>query len=211
MKIVIFGGTGPTGRLLVQEALDAGHDVVVYARSPEKFGALHGRLQIVKGGLSDSAKIRETIKGTDAVISVLGPSATRTPGTPIADGLQNAVKAMKEFGVRRLVAICTPSASDPKDRFDLRFPPLVAIVRFLLPHAYREIQGIAKVVRDSALDWTLVRVTLINNGPVTPIRIGYLGSGSVGMWISRTTLAKFLLAQVNDSTWVCAAPAISGS
>jgi|GEM_PF-6488115 len=38
MKIAIFGGTGKTGKHLVLEALNAGHDVTILARTPSKTG-----------------------------------------------------------------------------------------------------------------------------------------------------------------------------
>lgn len=211
MRLTIFGGTGPTGRLLVTAALDAGHDVTVFARSPGKLGIADERLRIVQGELSDAAGIRASIDGADAVISTLGPGAARVPGTPITDGMRHVVAAMQELGVRRLVAIATPSASDPRDRSDLRFRLLVIGVRTFLRPAYHEIVGQAAVIRGSGLDWTLVRVPLLADGPVTAVRAGYLGTGATGMRISRATLAAFLLAQADDGTWVGGAPAVSGS
>lgn len=88
MRLTIFGGTGPTGRLLVTAALDAGHDVTVFARSPGKLGIADERLRIVQGELSDAAGIRASIDGADAVISTLGPGAARVPGprSPMACG-----------------------------------------------------------------------------------------------------------------------------
>jgi uncharacterized protein YbjT (DUF2867 family) len=35
-NVVVFGGTGPTGLLFCQKALDHGHNLTIYARSPEK-------------------------------------------------------------------------------------------------------------------------------------------------------------------------------
>ena len=36
-KLVVFGASGPTGRLVVQQALQKGHLVFAVVRSPEKF------------------------------------------------------------------------------------------------------------------------------------------------------------------------------
>lgn len=52
MKIAIFGGTGPTGQLVVREALAAGHDVVAFARNPGKLEVADARLRVVEGQLT---------------------------------------------------------------------------------------------------------------------------------------------------------------
>ena len=48
MKLAILGGAGRTGRLLVQQALNAGHEVRVLVRSPERFTPKSDRLEVVK-------------------------------------------------------------------------------------------------------------------------------------------------------------------
>jgi putative NADH-flavin reductase len=211
VKITIFGGTGPTGRLLVEDALAAGHEVTVFARSPQKVAIADQRLRVVAGELTDAAAVRAAIEGADAVISVLGPHAARVPGTPITDGMRNIVVAMEGLGVRRLIATSTASASDSRDRRSLFVRVAVAGLRTFLRLAYDEVVGQAAVIRGSDLDWTLVRVPGLTNGPVTSVRAGYLGAGKVGFLISRASLAAFLLAQAVDPTWVGGAPAISGS
>lgn len=75
MRISVFGGTGPTGLLLVQQALSQGHDVVAFARTPSKLPQ-HERLSVVEGQLDDPVKISAAIVGTDTVVSVLGPAPT---------------------------------------------------------------------------------------------------------------------------------------
>jgi NAD(P)H-binding len=65
-------------------------------------------------------------------------------------------------------------------------------------------------VRASDTDWTIVRVSMLNNNPASGrIRAGYLGKKQVGTNLSRADLAAFLLGQVQDATWSRQAPAIS--
>jgi hypothetical protein len=76
--------------------------------------------------------------------------------------------------------------------------------------AYAEIVRIAEAVRASRLDWTLVRVPLLNEKPQTKsVRVGYLGQGTVKTAISRSDLAWFMLEQVKRDDHVRKAPAIS--
>jgi uncharacterized protein YbjT (DUF2867 family) len=48
MKIALFGGTGKTGKHLMQQALDQGHSLRVLVRSPEKVTITHDNLKILQ-------------------------------------------------------------------------------------------------------------------------------------------------------------------
>jgi putative NADH-flavin reductase len=211
MKLALFGATGPTGKHLIAQAFTAGNQVVAYARNPSKISTSHDRLVIVQGELSDSSAIERTIDGADAVISVLGPR----PGEDrkrrsLTQGMQNILAAMQKTGVRRLVLSSTPSVSDPNDLPDYKFIILVGLIKTVMRPAYDEIVSVAQLVRKSDNDWTIVRVSMLNNNPGTgKIRAGYLGKKQVGTNLSRADLAAFLIQQVEDATWLRQAPAIS--
>jgi uncharacterized protein YbjT (DUF2867 family) len=209
MELVILGATGSTGKLLVEQALAAGNLVVAYARNPAKLNLRNERLTKVQGELSDLAKIESAVKGADAVLSVLGPKGG-SKGKPLTQGMQTIVAAMQQHGVRRLIVTSTLSASDPQDRPELRARVLVGIIRLSMRPVYEEIVSMAEVVRASGLDWTILRLTLLNNKPASGlVKAGYLGKGEVGTWISRADVAAFMLKQVQDTRYLRQAPAIS--
>jgi hypothetical protein len=67
-----------------------------------------------------------------------------------------------------------------------------------------------KVVTDSDLDWTIARITNpTDKASKGTLRVGYLGRDKVGSAMSRTDIAAFLTAQLNDTSNLKAAPAIS--
>ena len=211
MKLTIFGATGATGKQLIEQALAAGNQVVAFARNPSKIGMSHEHLTIVQGELADTAAIERAVSGADAVISVLGPRPREDINSkPLTQGMQNILVAMQKTNVRRLIISSTPSASDPNDLPDFKFKVLVAIVKSAMRPAYEEIVNVARIVRESDTDWTIVRVSLLNNNPGSGrIRAGYLGKKQVGTNISRADLAAFMLRQVEDTTYLRQAPAIS--
>ena len=43
MRVLVVGATGGTGKQLVQQALDQGHDVTAFARDPRKVTLTHSR------------------------------------------------------------------------------------------------------------------------------------------------------------------------
>jgi putative NADH-flavin reductase len=70
--LAIFGSTGPTGRALVQQALDEGHEVTAVARNPDAIGASGSRLRVLRGDVLDEASLDGVLQGVDAVLSALG-------------------------------------------------------------------------------------------------------------------------------------------
>jgi putative NADH-flavin reductase len=209
MKIAIFGATGETGRQLVEQALAAGYQVVAYVRNPSKLNTKHENLTIVQGELADQAIIERAVSAADAVISVLGPRGG-SKGKPITRGMQNIIEAMKKQGVHRLIISSTLSAKDPNDLPDFKAKALVNLVKLTMHAAYEEIVSVADTVRKSDLDWTIVRLTTLNNNPKSgKVRVGYLGKGEVGLRISRADLAEFMLKQVQDTKYLRQAPVIS--
>jgi putative NADH-flavin reductase len=209
MKIVVFGATGGTGRQLVEQALVAGHHVVAYARNPSKLNVNHEQLKVIQGELADETLIESAVTGADAVISVLGPRGG-SKNRPITQGIQNIITAMKKQNVRRLVITSTLSTKDPNDLPNLKTKTLVNLVKLTMHDAYKDIVSAAETVRNSELDWTIVRLTMLNNNPKSgKVKAGYVGKGEVGTWISRADVAGFMLKQVEDTKYLRQAPAIS--
>jgi putative NADH-flavin reductase len=209
MRITIFGATGGTGKQLVKQALAEGNEVVAFARNPSKLNITDKNLTLLKGELTEDALIENAVRGSDAVISVLGPrGGSRTK--PLTQGMHNIIEAMKKQGVRRLIISSTLSAKDQNDLSEFRAKALVNLVRFTMHAAYEEIVSVAETVRASNLDWTIVRLTMLNNKPKSgKVRVGYLGRGEVGTWISRADIADFMLKQIQDTKYLRQAPAIS--
>ena len=70
MKIFITGGMGFIGSYIVMELLDAGHEVTILARNPDKIPAFRTMpgLSLIKGGLEDRELIHASLPGHDGCI-----------------------------------------------------------------------------------------------------------------------------------------------
>ena len=209
MKLAVFGATGPTGKELVAQALEEGDEVVAYARNPAKLGITNQLLTVVQGELSDRAQIERVISGADAVVSTLGPRGG-SKEKPLTHGMQNIVAAMNKLGVRRIIITSTLSVKDRNDKRGLRARALVFLVKLAMRPSYDEIISVAETLRASDLDWTILRMTMLNNKAKSgKVRAGYLGRGEVASRIARADIAGFMLRCLQEGNYVRQAPAIS--
>lgn len=217
MRVVILGGTGPSGILLIEEALAAQHTIVVYARSPQKLPvhlSKHPEITIIKGELQDAEALATALAGAHAVLSALGPTLGNPAGTPIAHGYAVVLEAMRRAGVRRLIALGTPSIRDENDKFSLVYSAMVAVVAVGARSAYRDIVAVGEVIRESEdIDWTLVRVPILKNDKNREVRAGYIGDGvaGAGYTLARQGFAAFVLQELEKGEWIKRAPLITSA
>jgi putative NADH-flavin reductase len=209
MKLTIFGSTGPTGQYAIKLAIEKGFNVVAYARNPSKITIKDKNLTVIKGELNDDLAIEYAVRDAGAVLSFLGPKGN-LKDTKLSDGMKNIVAAMEKQGVKRLVALGTASITDEKDNYPFKFRLLVKMVKTIAPGAYSEIRAIGAIIKNSNLDWTIGRVSILNSKPLSKIIIcGYYGKEIKSLGISRADMAWFFIDQIDKSNFIKKAPAIS--
>lgn len=106
MKIIVFGASGPTGRQVVEQALEQGHAVTAFVRNAGRMALEHSALRVVEGDALDAEAVAAAIAGHDAVISALGAPANKT-GVIRSQGTLNIVRGMEAAGVRRFVSLAS--------------------------------------------------------------------------------------------------------
>jgi len=217
MHVLILGATGPCGTLLVKEALGASHTVVIFARSPEKLSEEirnDTRVTILKGELDDESALSAAVENVDAVLSALGPKlshGTYPRGEPLTRAYSLIIKVMAVHSVKRLIALGTPSMTDPHDKQSLKWTLIVGGIKTLAPTVYSDIVGIGNIIRTEgdALDWTIVRVPFLTDSNSRDVVAGYVGDGKTGTTLSRVGFATFVLQELAKNEWVKKAPLIT--
>ncbi len=207
-KILVLGATGPTGRHIVTQAIERGYDVTALARSPEKAANLQG-VKLVVGDARDETILRRALDGRDGVISALGtPASPFKEVTFLSTATRSLIAAMKAEQVSRLVAITGIGAGDSIGHGGFLFDNV--IFPLLLRKVYADKNRQEAIIKDSGLDWTIVRPSILNNKPgrgttkaLTDLN-DYHGGG-----IARADVAKFVLDQVTSDTWLRKAPLIT--
>jgi putative NADH-flavin reductase len=207
-KILVLGATGPTGRQVVSQALEQGHQVTAFVRDPKRMPITHDRLRLVTGDVTDEGPaLRSAVVDQDAVISALGVGMTFRSHDLIARSMPRIVAAMEPQGVSRL--IFTSAFGVGSTWIDVPALPRF-MIRLFLRDVYADKAASEEVLRRSQLDWTLVHPVMLTHGPRTGrYRVGERLSLHGLPRVSRADLAAFLLAQIQDPTYIRKAVLIS--
>jgi putative NADH-flavin reductase len=208
MKLAIFGASGRTGRPLVQQALDAGNTVTALVRTPATFPIQNERLIIVQGDATDPAAVEKVVQGADAVLSALGQTKNSPPDMQTV-ATKNIIAAMQKYGVSRFVSLTGAGVDAPDDQPKLINHVIKFALKAMSGKVLKDAENHAEVLRNSDIDWTIVRGPMLNEGPHTgQYRVGWVGVNT-GTRISRADVADFMLKQVRDTTYLRKAPMIS--
>jgi putative NADH-flavin reductase len=208
MKLTIVAATGRIGHELVTQALAAGHDVTAVARRPRDLPAAV-RAVTVDLAAADPGVLADAVAGADAVLSGLGPRSIRESGitTP---GTRAIVTAMRATGVRRLVVVSAapvstvasagnpnPPRHDPGEGFVTRHV-LTPMVKRILTQHYADLATMEDLLRDSGLDWTVVRPPRLNDKPLSGrYRSAYGRNVRGGVSVGRADVAHLMLDLLN--------------
>lgn len=192
----------------MRQALEGRHEVTAFVRDPARLGMDHPRLRIVSGDVMDAARVKEAVAGSEAVLSALGHTKASTKDIQTA-GTENIVAAMKKHGVRRILSLTGAGVRDPKDQPKLSDKIIVFLLERLQGDVLRDAVVHAEVIKESGLDWIIVRGPMLTDGPHTgAYRVGYVGKNS-GSKASRADVADFMLAQLSSDEYLGQAPMVS--
>jgi len=209
MKILVIGASGGSGRQLVAQALERGYAVTALVRNRAKLISTHQFLTIQVGDVLDQSSVDQAVAGQDAVLCALGHKRWFYPNRILSKGTENIIHAMNTHRVRRFVCETSLGVGDSFGRLGLYYT--LFTIPFILPFYYWDKSRQESVIRTSGLDWIIVRPgTLNNRSPRGTIRHGK----NVGNWIwtvriSRADVARFMLDQITDDTYLHQSPGIS--
>ena len=196
MKLVVLGATGGTGLEIVRQAIEHGHSVTAFVRSPDRMKPFWDRIHIQQGDPLNSAELERVIQGHDAVLSGFGP---RVPVSKADANLlqQFAValtSAMLRVEVRRVVVESVAFLFR-----DSIVPPAYLLGRLFFPRTVADASAMERVLGESELDWTIVRPPGLTDKAYTGkyrVREGHLPR--FGFKISRADVADFMLKAVEN-------------
>lgn len=216
MRVAVLGASGGTGRHIVSGAFDRGLDVVAVGRSTTTLASelpeANGRLDVRRADLLEEGSVPGAIRGCDAVICSIAPPLQQhllRSTVLFSRGVRSLVSAMRAERVPRLVVVSSAGVLDG----DPSHPPVYRYVLkpLLFDRAmYRDMRVMEQTVRDSGLEWIIVRAAGLTDGPRSGrarVQDGRLPEG--GSRVSRLDLAWFLLDQLQDDTHLSGHPTLA--
>lgn len=202
MNIVIFGASGGTGRELVKQAIEAGHDVSAFVRREPAGGVDFFGARVVRGDVVDRTAVAGVLRGDVAALSALGAPTPFQPYPAFLEGIRNILHGLEEGGGRRLVYLSFVGVPESRDQFGFIGKHLIA--PRVLRHATEGHRQNEEAIKASALDWTIVRAAKLTDGDRTSTyRVGErVVPRGVVPTISRADVAHLMLQQLARSDHV---------
>ena len=196
MKLLVLGGTSGTGRHVVIQALEKGHQVTVLARDRTKAGLEHEHLRFADGDVRNTQALGEAMAGQQAVVSAIGRGRSFKSENLIADSVPGILAAMQSHHIKRLLFT---SAIGVGDTFRDAPLPMKIFARTLLRGIYADKIIGDEMIRKSGLDWTIVQPVGLTDGPLTKrYRVGEHLPLSGLATISRADAAHFIVDRLDD-------------
>ena len=202
MNVFVIGAAGGIGRQAVEQALASGHRVTAVLRHPAKLPLTHPRLELVTGDILHPGTYERRLERQDLVISAIGAAGglfSDKPTTLYSQGNAVLLEAMRRRGALRVYVIsATAIEVSPVLPPFIRFIEKYVIQR-LLRHMYADLRAMEAVVRESPLDWTIVRPPQLSDKPLTGrYRFSVNGLLKNCLHISRADVAHFMLENAGN-------------
>lgn len=195
MKLLVIGATKGIGAQLSEHAHKRGHAITALVRNPEKIKFNTGALNVIGGDIRDKDSVGMAAAGQDAVCITIGVGPTFKPVTVFSEGTKNVVEAMKKENVQKLVCVTGIGAGDSKNHGGFLYDKLVFPI--FLNTIYRDKNIQELIVRQSSLQWLIVRPGFLTNGPITgKYRVLTDLTGVTCGNISRGDVAHFILGEL---------------
>jgi putative NADH-flavin reductase len=191
MRLLVLGATGGVGMELVRQAVERGHAVTAFVRSPERLSPFAGRISVHRGNLLASAELARVMQGHEAILSGFGPRLpiAKSDAHLLRDFAVALAGALDETHVQRALVVSTAFLFK-----DAMIPPAHLIGRLFFSGVVADATAMEAVLENSRHDITVVRPPQLTDKPHTGkfrVREGRLPR--FGFSISRADLADCIL------------------
>ena len=206
INIAVIGGTGKAGTILINRLLEKKYRVKALVRNPEKLKTEDSLLELVQGDVRNYESVYELVKDCKVVISTLGQSKGDDPVFCLA--ANNIIKAMNELNIKRYIMLTGLSIDVAGDKKSFRRKTLSKMMKLSFPKVIADKQKEYEILAQSNLDWTVVRIPLLELAESKGQIKASLADCPGGI-IFAVDLADFLINQILDCQYIRCAPFIA--
>ncbi|KAI0809742.1 hypothetical protein GGR55DRAFT_679571 [Xylaria sp. FL0064] len=222
MQFLVLGGSGRTGKLIVEEAISKGHTVVALVRSPSSLSARPG-LTAIQGTPMKREDITKAFQAfptaPDAVLVALSlkrvsdsPFAAISPDAPdriMEDSVANAISVMKDFGTKRIIILSQWGAGSSFSSMNFLFRAL--FTHSNMKYGLAAHNALDRETRQAGVEFVLARACVLADGDAAPVRLYPEDGKTIGFLpkITRASVAKFMVEACEKDDFVGKSPIIS--
>lgn len=198
LKILVLGATGRVGRQIVSLALNDGHQVIAFVRTPSKMDITDDNLQVKQGNVFNINDMTAVMADIDVVVSALNTDGTTT----LSESLPLLLQAMTGVKLKRIITVGTAGI------LQSRLTP--HLLRYQSSESKRkstfaaqEHHNVYTLLTQSEMDWTIVCPTYLPDGQYTGhyrVERDFLPAG--GTEISVADTAEFTYRQIHSTKYV---------
>ena len=180
MKVVIFGTCYNAENVFSSILSEKGYDVQCCA---------------------GTENIGKVLKDADVVVNLLTPSF-KSNNVTAANQAKYVIDSINKAGVKRFIQLSHSTVPDANDSFTPLFWIFNKCIEVMFKVFFRETNEIANSIKNSELDWTLIRAGLVKEKPESiSTKVGYVRN-DMGLYISGYNLANFLAREVTENRFV---------
>ncbi|KAF1838457.1 putative TrkA-N domain dehydrogenase [Decorospora gaudefroyi] len=217
-RVLIVGGSGRTGRLVIEELLTRGHEVTALIRNPDAVEA-RTKLKIITGTPTNKDDVRSAFSHSVPEVVVVTLSAPRAGDSPfaavvstprlMADANANIVAMMKEFNTPKVVIMQAFGVAE--SWLNMHWALRLLMRKSNMIYQYNDHNLVTKEVKASGENYVFVRPSRLEEGPAKEIKEWVNDGKGVPMMGSctRASVAEFMVEAVESRAWDCTAPVIT--
>ena len=216
MRVAVLGATGRTGRPLVEQAVDRGHEVVAFLRDADRLAATlrnDDRVSIVEGDAYTGEGVDRAVAGdgdpVDAVVSVLGQTSDG-PDDLLTEAGRHMLAAMNRHGVERLVTLVGAGVREKGESVSLGGRVMNALLKLFAGSVLEDARTQVERIRDGDTRWTVVRgPRLTEDAHTGEFRHGTDLTLGMRDTAARANVAEFIIDCLEDDLYVHEMPKIT--
>lgn len=208
MKVTLFGATGKSGRVVLDELLENNYKVSALVRSSKKVEKFRNKIEIVEGSIMSKEDIDKVLKNSEAVISTIGHVRDTKPDFQ-KKAIELIIERMKANQIKRLIVLTGAGVFAEGDHPKLIDKLMTKVLRIVSKNRIIDGENYVKEIMNSNLDWTVVRTPLQTNSAPHPFGVGKVGDQNLGYKISRKNIAEFIVKAINYDKYIRSLPYIA--
>jgi putative NADH-flavin reductase len=204
MKIAVIAASGRSGRVFVEEAVAAGHTVRAGVRNLKRLKD-DSRVTYVQCDATSKHDVRNLLKQQEAVVSFIG-HVKGSPATLQTKATEVALDVMHEHGISRIISLTGTGVRLDGDHISIMDRLMNASIAVIDPKRIRDGIMHFELLKDSDLDWTVVRVLKLQN--ISAHSFILREHGPTKIVVGRREVVKACIQLLEENSFIHQAPMI---